>query len=62
MKWLTLLALVAALIVPGVAPWKVALVLIAPLIALEVNMLRVAAIGAEIEWFGAGWAIKEPIT
>jgi hypothetical protein len=41
--------------------WRVALVLVAPLIALQVNILRVAAIGAGIEWGELGYTntVKE---
>jgi exosortase len=52
MKWLTLLAIVLAFVVPGGIPWKAALIIAAPLIALECNILRVAAIGYWIESFG----------
>jgi len=52
MKWLTLLALVVALVGAGRLPWKVALIVAAPFIALETNILRVAGIGASIEVFG----------
>jgi exosortase/archaeosortase family protein len=62
MKWLSLLAGILAVVAPHVGlGWRVALVLVAPLIALEVNILRVAAIGAGIEWGGLGYTntVKE---
>jgi len=52
MKWLLLLAIVIALVTPMGLSWKAVLVLAAPLIALEVNMLRIASIGAGIETLG----------
>jgi len=60
MKWLTLLALVVALVRPA-RSWNLTLVLAAPLIALEINMLRVAGIGAGVEAFGytASETLKE---
>jgi exosortase/archaeosortase family protein len=57
MKWLMLLALSLALVSRASLPWKVALVVAAPLIGLEANILRVTAIGAWIETFG--WGIKD---
>ena len=61
MKWLLLLAVVVALVIPAGLSWKAALVLAAPLIALEVNMLRVAGIGAGVEAWGyaASGPLKE---
>jgi exosortase/archaeosortase family protein len=52
MKWLLLLAVVIALLSPAPVPWKLALVLAAPLIAFEANVLRVAAIAWGLETFG----------
>jgi len=52
MKWLVLLALFIAVFVKQSLPWKVALVLAAPLVALEANMLRVAATGVSLEFVG----------
>jgi len=49
MKWLLLLAVFIALVGSGSLPWKVALVLAAPLIALEANTLRGAGIGLGLE-------------
>ena len=61
MKWLLLLAVVVALVIPAGLSWKAALVLAAPLIALEVNMLRVAGIGVGVEAWGyaASGPLKE---
>jgi len=61
MKWLLLLAVGFSLVAPVGLPWKIALVLAAPLIALEVNILRVAGIGAYLEVFGhaSRHAVKE---
>jgi len=61
MKWLLLLAVVVALVIPAGLLWKAALVLAAPLIALEVNMLRVAGIGVGVEAWGyaASGPLKE---
>ena len=52
MKWLLLLGVVIALVTPMGLSWKAVLVLAAPLIALEVNILRIASIGAGIETLG----------
>jgi len=56
MKWFLLLSVGIALAVPVSIPWKIALIFAAPLIALEVNILRVAGIGISVEWLHAdGW-------
>ncbi len=58
MKWLLVLAgLILVIVRP---PWQaaLALLLVVPVIALEVNILRVFAIGLGYEW-GYGWAVKE---
>ena len=52
MKWLLLLAVFVALVGSGGVSSKVALVVAAPLIALEANILRVAGIGLSIEVLG----------
>ena len=61
LKWLMVLALGLGLVCRISLPWMAALVLAAPLIALEVNVLRVVSIGTGIEWFGLASreAIKE---
>ena len=51
-KWLLLLGLFLVLVGSGRLPWKIALLLAAPLIALEVNMLRVAGVGVGLEVWG----------
>jgi exosortase/archaeosortase family protein len=68
MKWLLALGVVVALGVvacTGVAglPWAVLIVLAAPIIGLEINILRVATIGMGIERYGhaakdaIGWGV-----
>jgi exosortase/archaeosortase family protein len=63
MKWLLLLGVGLAIV--GSRRFsmasKIMLILTAPLIALEINVLRVAGVGAGIEWFGLAsrGAIKE---
>jgi len=57
MKWLMLLALVLALVSRASLPWKIVLVLAAPLIGLEANILRVAAIGYGYEKDLLGWSM-----
>jgi exosortase/archaeosortase family protein len=52
MKWLLLLATGLALVLPAPLPWRLILVFTAPLIGLEVNILRVAGIGAGLEFYG----------
>jgi exosortase/archaeosortase family protein len=59
MKWLTLLACMIALVWRSTLPWKVAIVLAAPLIAFEANTLRVAATGVAFDVFHADWSVKE---
>jgi exosortase/archaeosortase family protein len=61
MKWLLLLATMLLFVGSARWPWKLVLIVAAPLIALEVNMLRVASVGAGIEIFGhaSRTAIKE---
>jgi len=51
-KWFLLLGLALACL-PGLDwRWRVLIMALAPAIAVETNMLRVAGIGASIEWFG----------
>ena len=61
MKWLLLSATMLLFVGAAPWPWKLALILAVPLIALEVNMLRVARVGAGTEIFGhaARSALKE---
>jgi exosortase/archaeosortase family protein len=59
MKWLTLLAFVIAFVIRASLSWRIAIILAAPFIAVEVNMMRVAGIGAGVELFG--YAASEPI-
>jgi exosortase/archaeosortase family protein len=61
MKWLLLVATMLLFVGSARWPWKLVLIVVAPLIALEVNMLRVASVGAGIELFGhaSRGAIKE---
>jgi exosortase/archaeosortase family protein len=61
MKWLLLLGVAIALVLPTGMSWKIAFVVAAPLIALEVNMLRIASVGAGVEMSGraASETIKE---
>jgi exosortase/archaeosortase family protein len=58
-KWLLLLALGLVFVGRIPWPWRIALVIIAPLIALEVNVLRIAAVGAAYQWGFDGWAAKD---
>jgi exosortase/archaeosortase family protein len=60
-KWLLLVAAILLFVGSAPWPWKLVLLVAAPLIALEVNMLRVASVGAGIEIFGhaARSALKE---
>jgi exosortase/archaeosortase family protein len=63
-KWLLLLALFLAVVGRQTVPWKVALIVVAPLIALEANVLRVAGVGVSYEILGyapehwMGWGPK----
>jgi exosortase/archaeosortase family protein len=61
MKWLLLVATMLLFVGSAPWPWKLVLIMAAPLIALEVNVLRVAAVGAGLEWLGhaSRGAIKE---
>jgi exosortase/archaeosortase family protein len=52
MKWLLLLAGTLLFVGSAPWPWKLGVLIAAPLIALEVNMLRVAGVGVGIEFFG----------
>jgi exosortase/archaeosortase family protein len=58
-KWLLLMALALIFIGRSPWPWKVALVVIAPLVAIEANVLRIAAVGAAYELGYNGWALKD---
>jgi exosortase/archaeosortase family protein len=61
MKWLMVLALVLGLVCRISLPWIAALIVVAAMISLETNVLRVASVGAGIELFGhaSREAIKE---
>jgi len=59
-KWLTVVAVVLACFVPS-WPGRIALVIAAPLIGIECNILRVAAVGVAFDQYQATWAVKEPI-
>jgi exosortase/archaeosortase family protein len=56
MKWLMLLAFGLALVTRASMPWKIAFVVVAPLIGLETNILRVAGIGYGYEKELLGWS------